>query len=182
MKDADNHNAKTAAGASHVGSKIRWKRRLHRTTVYRKTLYLDSNCFPGVVPMSRQFGTCCVHHRKIDGAFRSSCEAPRILQTPGDLGSCLPRSFCCVISREPGLSHGELDLPLEIRASAIAIFCANRELVGGAGAPFLFGLQITSGQRPMLRLGDAACGALRMANWCRSRQQVAGVGLETPAE
>ncbi len=51
--------------------------------------------------------------------------------------------------------------PLEIRALAIAIFFASGTLVGGAGAPLLFGWLIGTGSRPALFWGYLL-GALLM--------------------
>ncbi len=51
--------------------------------------------------------------------------------------------------------------PLEIRAFAIAIFYALGTLVGGVGAPLLFGVLIASGSRGMVGLGYGL-GALLM--------------------
>jgi MFS family permease len=52
--------------------------------------------------------------------------------------------------------------PLEIRAFAIAIFYALGTLIGGVGAPILFGFLIKSGSRPAVAAGYAL-GALLMA-------------------
>ncbi len=43
--------------------------------------------------------------------------------------------------------------PLEIRAFAIAIFYATGTLIGGVGAPLLFGMFIASGHKPLLAIG-----------------------------
>lgn len=43
--------------------------------------------------------------------------------------------------------------PLEIRAFAIAIFYAIGTLLGGVGAPILFGFLIASGSKPQVSLG-----------------------------
>jgi len=51
--------------------------------------------------------------------------------------------------------------PLEIRAFAIAIFYALGTLMGGVGAPVLFGFLIKSGSRPAVA-GGYALGALLM--------------------
>ncbi len=51
--------------------------------------------------------------------------------------------------------------PLEIRAFAIAIFYALGTLVGGVGAPLLFGVFIKTGSRPLVACGYAL-GALLM--------------------
>jgi MFS family permease len=58
--------------------------------------------------------------------------------------------------------------PLEIRALAIAVFFASGTLVGGAGAPLLFGWLIGTGSRPVLFWGYLL-GALLM---------LAGAGTE----
>jgi MFS family permease len=51
--------------------------------------------------------------------------------------------------------------PLEIRAFAIAIFYALGTLMGGVGAPILFGFLIKSGSRPIVAAGYSV-GALLM--------------------
>lgn len=51
--------------------------------------------------------------------------------------------------------------PLEIRAFAIAVFYAIGTLIGGVGAPLLFGELIQTGSRPLVSLGYAL-GALLM--------------------
>ncbi|HEY3707260.1 MAG TPA: MFS transporter [Terracidiphilus sp.] len=51
--------------------------------------------------------------------------------------------------------------PLEIRAFAIAIFYAIGTLIGGVGAPFLFGVLIATGSRPWVAFGYGL-GALFM--------------------
>jgi MFS family permease len=50
--------------------------------------------------------------------------------------------------------------PLEVRALAIAIFYASGTLVGGVGAPALFGALIASGSRTHLALGYLAAAGL----------------------
>ncbi len=45
--------------------------------------------------------------------------------------------------------------PLEIRAFAIAIFYAIGTLLGGVGAPYLFGVLIASGSRQNVSCGYA---------------------------
>ena len=52
--------------------------------------------------------------------------------------------------------------PLEIRAFAIAIFYAIGTLVGGAGAPYMFGLLINSGSKLYVSLGYALGSALML--------------------
>jgi MFS family permease len=51
--------------------------------------------------------------------------------------------------------------PLELRALAISIFYAFGTLIGGVGAPALFGHLIASGSRPQLFAGYLA-GAVLM--------------------
>jgi MFS family permease len=51
--------------------------------------------------------------------------------------------------------------PLEIRAFAIVIFYASGTLMGGVGAPILFGFLIKTGSRPAVAEGYAL-GALLM--------------------
>jgi hypothetical protein len=50
--------------------------------------------------------------------------------------------------------------PLEVRALAIAIFYACGTLVGGVGAPALFGALIASGSRANVALGYLAAAGL----------------------
>jgi MFS family permease len=50
--------------------------------------------------------------------------------------------------------------PLEIRAFAIAIFYAIGTLIGGVGAPYLFGRFIASGSRGQVVIGYAIGAAL----------------------
>jgi MFS family permease len=50
--------------------------------------------------------------------------------------------------------------PLEIRAFAIALFYAFGTLIGGVGAPLLFGLLIHTGSRPAVAAGYALGAAL----------------------
>jgi MFS family permease len=50
--------------------------------------------------------------------------------------------------------------PLEIRAFAIAMFCSLGTLIGGVGAPLLFGVLINTGSKPMVALGYALGAAL----------------------
>lgn len=52
--------------------------------------------------------------------------------------------------------------PLEIRAFAIAIFYAIGTLIGGAGAPFLFGVLINSGSKAHVAFGYALGAALML--------------------
>ncbi len=53
--------------------------------------------------------------------------------------------------------------PLEIRAFAIAIFYAIGTLIGGVGAPALFGALIASGSKPHLMMGYLLGAALMLA-------------------
>lgn len=53
--------------------------------------------------------------------------------------------------------------PLEIRAFAIAIFYALGTLIGGAGAPFLFGLLINTGSKAYVSMGYGLGAALMLA-------------------
>jgi len=53
--------------------------------------------------------------------------------------------------------------PLEVRAMAISIFYAVGTLVGGVGAPALFGVLIGSGSRSKVAWGYAACSVLLIA-------------------
>ena len=71
--------------------------------------------------------------------------------------------------------------PLEIRAFAIAIFYALGTLIGGVGAPLLFGVLIKTGSRPLVACGYAL-GALLMLiaagfEW-KIGVEAAGMGLE----
>lgn len=53
--------------------------------------------------------------------------------------------------------------PLEIRAFAIAIFYAVGTLLGGVGAPYLFGLLITTGRKRDVAIGYGVGAALMIA-------------------
>lgn len=53
--------------------------------------------------------------------------------------------------------------PLEIRAFAIAIFYSMGTLIGGVGAPLLFGVLISSGSKAHVALGYGLGAALMMA-------------------
>ncbi len=53
--------------------------------------------------------------------------------------------------------------PLEIRAFAIAVFYALGTLVGGVGAPLMFGVLIASGSRQRVGLGYLVGGLLMLA-------------------
>ena len=58
--------------------------------------------------------------------------------------------------------------PLEMRAFAIAIFYAAGTLVGGAGAPLLFGFLINTGSHWAVAGGYALGAALMLAGACAS--------------
>ncbi len=53
--------------------------------------------------------------------------------------------------------------PLEIRAFAIAIFYALGTLLGGVGAPLLFGILINTGSKPLVGIGYAIGAVLMLA-------------------
>jgi MFS family permease len=53
--------------------------------------------------------------------------------------------------------------PLEIRAFAIAIFYSLGTLIGGVGAPILFGVLIHTGSKPAVAVGYALGGILMLA-------------------
>jgi MFS family permease len=53
--------------------------------------------------------------------------------------------------------------PLEIRAFAIAVFYSLGTLVGGVGAPLLFGFLIASGSRAHVGVGYLIGGLLMLA-------------------
>ena len=53
--------------------------------------------------------------------------------------------------------------PLEIRAFAIAVFYSIGTLIGGVGAPSLFGSLIASGSRPEVMMGYLLGAALMLA-------------------
>ena len=53
--------------------------------------------------------------------------------------------------------------PLEIRAFAIALFYAAGTLIGGVGAPILFGFLINTGSKPMVAIGYGVGAALMLA-------------------
>ena len=81
---------------------------------------------------------------------------------PRGLGICLTIVFFIASSAASAayLTVSEI-FPLEIRAFAIAIFYAAGTLVGGVGAPVLFGVLINTGSRPLVGLGYGL-GALLM--------------------
>ena len=81
---------------------------------------------------------------------------------PRGFGICLSVVFYIASSAASAayLTVSEI-FPLEIRAIAIAIFYALGTLVGGVGAPLLFGLLIQTGSKPVVAAGYAL-GALLM--------------------
>lgn len=81
---------------------------------------------------------------------------------PRGLGICFSIIFFVASSAASAayLTVSEI-FPLEIRAFAIAIFYALGTLVGGVGAPLLFGVLIKTGSRPLVSSGYAL-GALLM--------------------
>jgi len=67
--------------------------------------------------------------------------------------------------------------PLEIRAFAIAIFYALGTMIGGVGAPLLFGFLIATNSRPNVALGYALGAALMIAGAiCEKLIGVEGAG------
>jgi MFS family permease len=78
------------------------------------------------------------------------------------LGICFTAIFFIASSAASAayLTVSEI-FPLEIRAFAIAIFYALGTLIGGVGAPILFGFLIKTGSRPAVA-GGYALGALLM--------------------
>jgi len=72
--------------------------------------------------------------------------------------------------------------PLEIRALAIAVFYAIGTLIGGVGAPFLFGEMIASGSRWNVGYGYLLGAVLMMmaavAEWAIG-VEAAGKSLES---
>ena len=81
---------------------------------------------------------------------------------PRGLGICFSLIFFVASSAASAayLTVSEI-FPLEIRAFAIAIFYALGTLIGGVGAPLLFGVLIKTGSRPLVACGYAL-GALLM--------------------
>lgn len=72
--------------------------------------------------------------------------------------------------------------PLEIRAFAIAIFYSLGTLVGGVGAPLLFGVLIATNSRPYVGLGYALGAALMIGGAVCEHfigVEAAGKGLES---
>jgi MFS family permease len=80
------------------------------------------------------------------------------------LGVCFTLIFFVASSAASAayLTVGEI-FPLEIRAFAIAIFYALGTLVGGAGAPILFGFLIRTGSRSAVAAGYALGAVLMIA-------------------
>jgi MFS family permease len=89
---------------------------------------------------------------------------PFARETPGahGLGICFTAIFFIASSAANAayLTVSEI-FPLEIRAFAIAIFYALGTLIGGVGAPILFGFLFKTGSRPAVAAGYAF-GALLM--------------------
>jgi len=80
------------------------------------------------------------------------------------LGICFTAIFFIASSAASAayLTVSEI-FPLEIRAFAIAIFYALGTLIGGAGAPILFGFLINTGSRGAVAAGYALGAALMIA-------------------
>jgi MFS family permease len=83
---------------------------------------------------------------------------------PRGLGICFTIIFFIASSAASAayLTVSEI-FPLEIRAFAIAIFYALGTLVGGVGAPLLFGVLIASGSRTHVGIGYLLGGLLMLA-------------------
>lgn len=83
---------------------------------------------------------------------------------PRGLGICFTLIFFIASSAASAayLTVSEI-FPLEIRAFAIAVFYAMGTLVGGVGAPLLFGVLIASNSRWNVGLGYLAGGLLMLA-------------------
>lgn len=103
--------------------------------------------------------------------------------TPRSLDLCFTVIFFVASSAASAayLTVSEI-FPLEIRALAIAIFYAIGTLIGGVGAPILFGALIATGSRAMVTWGYVA-GALLMlvgagAEWAIG-VEAAGKSLES---
>ena len=81
---------------------------------------------------------------------------------PRGMGICFSLIFFVASSAASAayLTVSEI-FPLEIRAFAIAIFYALGTLLGGVGAPLLFGVLIKTGSRPLVA-GGYALGAVLM--------------------
>ena len=102
---------------------------------------------------------------------------------PRGFGICLTLVFFIASSAASAayLTVSEI-FPLEIRAFAIAIFYAAGTLVGGVGAPLLFGMLINTGSRGLVGVGYGV-GALLMIvaalfEW-RIGVEAAGKSLES---
>src|ERR1700743_2617992 len=70
------------------------------------------------------------------------------------------------------------NFPLEIRAFAIAVFYAIGTLVGGVGAPLLFGELISTGSKSYVALGWALGAALM----CLAAAMEAWIGVEAAGQ
>ena len=83
---------------------------------------------------------------------------------PRGMGICFTLIFFVASSAASAayLTVSEI-FPLEIRAFAIAIFYALGTLVGGVGAPLLFGVLIASGSRTQVGMGYLLGGVLMLA-------------------
>ena len=82
---------------------------------------------------------------------------------PRGMGICFTIIFYVASSAASAayLTVSEI-FPLEIRAFAIAIFYALGTLIGGVGAPVLFGVLIKTGSRPLVAAGYALGAALML--------------------
>jgi MFS family permease len=80
------------------------------------------------------------------------------------MGICLSIVFFIASSAASAayLTVSEI-FPLEIRAFAIAVFYALGTLIGGVGAPLLFGILIHSGSKPHVAFGYAIGATLMIA-------------------
>lgn len=83
--------------------------------------------------------------------------------TPLTLGICFSVIFFIASSAASAsyLTVSEI-FPLEIRALAIAVFYAAGTLIGGVGAPYLFGILIASGSQWEVAIGYLVGAALMM--------------------
>jgi len=103
--------------------------------------------------------------------------------TAATLDACFTVTFFIASSAASAayLTVSEI-FPLEIRALAIAIFYAIGTLIGGVGAPALFGVLISSGSRWNVGMGYLLGGALMLAGalteW-RYGIETAGKSLES---
>ena len=102
---------------------------------------------------------------------------------PRGFGICLSVVFYIASSAASAayLTVSEI-FPLELRAFAIAIFYALGTLIGGVGAPLLFGALIQTGSKPLVA-GGYTFGALLMlaaaATEARIGVEAAGKSLES---